>query len=259
VRIDEAELRQLERRLRGIRETAMRRELVREQLEARDVAEAYALVAAAVRRPERERPALPHLREALHEVLVEGGAARDLDYERRAALYALAAEQEDEFVMRLLRSSDAAESMRDPGAGLPRSVADIPLGMRRTLAKGFDKGLLERLLLDPDPIVIEHLLENPRVTEDDVVRIAARDRACASGSPWPATPTAPPTSRSRWSRRWVSARCARSSGMPSCTTRCAATRATRSPAEPPPRNGDVVERSTAGAKLLNIGRGVVER
>jgi hypothetical protein len=172
--IDEAELRQLERRLRGIPETAMRREVVREQLEAREVAEAYSLVAAAVRRPERERPALPHLREALHEVLIEGGAARDLDYERRASLYALAAEQEDEFVMRLLRSSDAAESMHDPGAGLPRSVADIPLGMRRTLAKGFDKGLLERLLLDPDPIVIEHLLENPRVTEDDVVRIAAR-------------------------------------------------------------------------------------
>ena len=30
--------------------------------------------------------------------------------------------------------------------------------------------MLERLLLDPDPIVLEHLLANPRVTEGDVLR-----------------------------------------------------------------------------------------
>ncbi|UCE87278.1 MAG: hypothetical protein JSU66_06025 [Deltaproteobacteria bacterium] len=172
--VDEQELRELERRLRGIPEAAMRREVVREQLEAREAPDAYALVFAGVRRPERERPALPHLREALHEVLVEGGGSRDLDYERRATLYSIAAERGDEFVMRLLRSADAVAAMEDPGAALPRTVADIPLGVRRALARKWDKGLLERLLLDPDPIVIEHLLENPRVTEDDVVRIAAR-------------------------------------------------------------------------------------
>ena len=75
---------------------------------------------------------------------------------------------------RLLRSAAAAAEMRDPAAALPREVAEIPLGMRRSLARGDDPNLLDRLLLDPDPVVIDHLLENPRITEDDVVRIAAR-------------------------------------------------------------------------------------
>ncbi len=172
--IDESELRSLERRVRGIRELAMRREVVLEQLDAREPDDAYALLAGALRRPERERPGFPNLRETLYAVLVEGGAARPLAYERRAALYAAAAERGDEVVMRLLRSTGPAEEMDDPGAGLHRSVADIPLGMRRALAKGVEKGLLDRLLLDPDPIVIGHLLDNPRVMEDDVVRIAAR-------------------------------------------------------------------------------------
>ena len=173
--VDEAdELRKLERRLRGIREAAMRREVVRERLEAGDLRDVYELVAAALRRPESERPTLPRLRETLYQVLAEGGATCAVSYERRASLYAVAAEHEDGFVMRLLRSSDVAESMDDPRAGLPKSVADIPLGLRRALAKGVDKGLLERLLLDPDPLVVGHLLDNSRVIEEDVVRIAAR-------------------------------------------------------------------------------------
>ena len=53
-------------------------------------------------------------------------------------------------------------------------MAEIPLGVRRSLARGIDADLLERLLRDPDPVVIDHLLENPRIREDDVVRLAAR-------------------------------------------------------------------------------------
>jgi hypothetical protein len=34
--------------------------------------------------------------------------------------------------------------------------------------------ILEKLLLDPDPIVLDHLLRNPRLTEEHVLRIAAR-------------------------------------------------------------------------------------
>ncbi|MEZ4291438.1 MAG: hypothetical protein R3E53_13230 [Myxococcota bacterium] len=51
-------------------------------------------------------------------------------------------------------------------------MAEIPLGRRRSLAKG-DPLLLEKLALDPDPIVLENLLRNARMREADVVRIAA--------------------------------------------------------------------------------------
>ena len=170
----------LERRLRGLPEAAMRREVVLEALEAADPAEAYELVAAAVHRGEDEAPLLPTLRACIEEVLHEGGATRPLDYALRAAVYSVAAARGDERVKRLLRSPDAVESMAEPGAALPRDVAEIPLGMRRSLARGIDHNLLERLLLDPDPVVITHLLDNPRVTEEDVVRIAARRPAPAS-------------------------------------------------------------------------------
>jgi hypothetical protein len=172
--VDTTELQRLERHLRGLPEGAMRREVLLERLRASDPKQAYALVAEVLHHPAAEAPELPDLRRALMEVLVEGGAVQPLDYELRSNLYSEAAANEDRFVMRLLRSADAAESMRDPQSALPRSVSDIPLGTRRALAKGLDRQLLERLLLDPDPIVIANILENARITEDDVVRIAGR-------------------------------------------------------------------------------------
>ena len=171
---DEHEISRLERRLRGVRDSDMRREIVLEALEERGPEGAYALVAATLHRREGAPPALSTLRRCIEDVLHAGGAVRPLPHAMRAALYAAAAEQEDEIVMRHLRSPDALHAMAEPEAALPRTVAEIPLGVRRSLAKGVERGLLERLLLDPDPLVIRHLLANPRITEEDVVRIAAR-------------------------------------------------------------------------------------
>jgi hypothetical protein len=50
----------------------------------------------------------------------------------------------------------------------------LTLGERKSLARRPDRNVLERLLLDPHPDVIARLLKNPRLTEDDVVRLAAR-------------------------------------------------------------------------------------
>jgi hypothetical protein len=61
-----------------------------------------------------------------------------------------------------------------PAPPLPRAVAKAPLGVRRSLARRNDIGLLERLLGDPDPAVVANLLNNPRLTEVEVVRMAAR-------------------------------------------------------------------------------------
>ncbi len=50
----------------------------------------------------------------------------------------------------------------------------ITLGERRSLAKLNDKDTIDRLLSDPDPVVIKNLLSNPRITETEVVKIASQ-------------------------------------------------------------------------------------
>jgi hypothetical protein len=60
---------------------------------------------------------------------------------------------------------------RPPDLGLGREVT---LGERKSLARRPDRDMIQRLLADPHPDVIRRCLRNPRVTEDDVVRLAAR-------------------------------------------------------------------------------------
>lgn len=67
------------------------------------------------------------------------------------------------------RSSDEPIAVPDFGRG--RSVT---LGERKSLARTRDRDLLARVLRDPDPAVIRILLENPTLTERDVVRLCAR-------------------------------------------------------------------------------------
>ena len=170
----EAELRGLDRTLRALPEAAMRRERLLEHLEVAGPAHAYALISATMHRSGMPAPHLFRLREILQELLREGGAARPLDDSLCEELGALAVTAGDEFVARLFERKQANEVMSNPANALPHAVAEIPLGIRRALAKGTDSDLLERLLRDADPVVIEHLLDNPRITEDIVVRIAAR-------------------------------------------------------------------------------------
>jgi hypothetical protein len=80
---------------------------------------------------------------------------------------------------RLLRRS-RAELAPDPSAVDERKLATagsgrvLTLGERRALARRPSRAAFDKLLADPHPMVIENLLQNPRLTEDDVVRIVAR-------------------------------------------------------------------------------------
>jgi hypothetical protein len=49
-----------------------------------------------------------------------------------------------------------------------------PLGERKSLARRPDRETLQKMLADPHPDVIRRCLCNPRLTEDDVVRLAAK-------------------------------------------------------------------------------------
>ncbi len=70
--------------------------------------------------------------------------------------------------MALMRAADEG---RVPDYGVGRTLT---LGERKALARRPTRQVLEKLFADPDPAVIRLLLGNPKVIEDDVVRLAAR-------------------------------------------------------------------------------------
>ena len=51
---------------------------------------------------------------------------------------------------------------------------ELTVGERKSLARSPNRRAFDKLLSDPHPLVIRQLLENPRLTEDEVVRMVAR-------------------------------------------------------------------------------------
>ncbi len=108
------------------------------------------------------------------EALREAGVLDGIQQEAEA--------RHDVAVGNLLRSRGPYRSVRKehlpkPPPGSPSR--ELSLGERRALARRPERHTLERLMVDPDPLVIGNLLRNPRLTEDDVVRLASR-RPCPS-------------------------------------------------------------------------------
>jgi len=98
-----------------------------------------------------------------------------LPYELHGRIYADARELGDDLLAQLLLSETAPVAEGEPKAVVIPGRPHITLGERKALARGpVERHLLDRLLRDPDPMVIEILLANPRLTEPDVVRMAAR-------------------------------------------------------------------------------------
>jgi hypothetical protein len=164
----ERELAVLDRRLEHVLEPEMRRALVSEWLGGCSPEDACRMTGIALARVRSADP----LRRAICEVLTNVPGTR-LEYERRRDLYAAAASQENDEIMRLLRSIPAQEELDEPERLLSRELAELPLGRRRSLAKGSHPHWLEQLARDCDPMVIANLLNNSRTVEADVLRIAA--------------------------------------------------------------------------------------
>jgi hypothetical protein len=64
-----------------------------------------------------------------------------------------------------------AEEQRVPDYGMGR---ELTLGERRSLARRPTRAAFDKLLRDPHPAVIRLLLANPKMVEDDAVRLATR-------------------------------------------------------------------------------------
>jgi hypothetical protein len=73
---------------------------------------------------------------------------------------------------RTIYEANARDPQERPASAL--QGRPLTLGERKALARGRDRFMIDRLLRDPHPAVIKNLLGNPRVTEDDVIRLASR-------------------------------------------------------------------------------------
>jgi hypothetical protein len=83
----------------------------------------------------------------------------------------LALERLVRFPLRPSRATESGgqETAIDGGRGRP-----LTLGERKSLARRPDRDTMQLLLADSHPDVIRPLLRSPRITEDDVVRLAAK-------------------------------------------------------------------------------------
>jgi hypothetical protein len=155
----------------GLRVGYLRTELASRALEV--VAAALDDVCAAAEQAEPDaREMLVALVDLLAEKGEEGLAQRLREEAAGRSLLALA---------RLLRRPVVSPSRAPPPASSAESrVPDygtgrtLTLGERRALARRPTRKAMEKLFADPHPMVIRTLLDNPKVVEDDVVRLAAR-------------------------------------------------------------------------------------
>lgn len=99
------------------------------------------------------------------------------DYEQIKTLFMAAHEAGRDAVVDLVREAPAHRSL-PKGRGLPEVklplARDVTLGERRMMASGSKRRILERLLMDPSPLVLEKLLDNPQIQLQDVVVVGAR-------------------------------------------------------------------------------------
>jgi hypothetical protein len=176
----------LRERLAHVLEPRMRLTLVREWLTACEPEVACELLIELVDAPVIPNTVQDPLRESAIALLGLADEAREpgdiepLSYSFRSRIYAEASRLGAVALTRLLRSPPASEALENENVRLPKELSEIPLGTRRSLAKGDDKNLLDGLVRDPDQMVIENLLRNPRLLERDVVRIAALRPVTAS-------------------------------------------------------------------------------
>lgn len=159
-----------EHRVLAIKDRGMRSRLLLEVLEEVTVAELIGCLDLIV---DRSRAGLGRSRELLQEIALDPCVIQDLPYDRQEAAYSMAREAGFDDIARMFLSHKPP--WQDPKAKeqTDNDYLDLPLGIRRQAARTSDRDVLDRLCHDRNPKVITLLLNNPRIVERDVVRIAA--------------------------------------------------------------------------------------
>jgi hypothetical protein len=107
-------------------------------------------------------------------LMLSGALAEVLGSRKISELISVAQERGDDDVIAVfleLQPEGFRGTPRQPF--LDRGLRDVPLGMRKALARKPDVNVIRQIARDQDHRVIRHLLDNPRLTEADVIRIAA--------------------------------------------------------------------------------------
>lgn len=160
--------------LAGIPEAPMRREAFFGQLLRYGLDDACSLLETLVRDTlHKRKPAVESYQVLIAPERVVESIRRDrlemmLDRARELRLYAAAL-----WLLMPLGRDNASEDIV-ASTLLHRDLRDMTLGHRRSLARSARGDTLQKLLTDPDPVVVDRLLANPSVTESQVLAIAAR-------------------------------------------------------------------------------------
>ena len=122
--------------------------------------------------------------------------ARALGEGRRLALLQAAEAGACRLALQWLLTAGGASSEAGPEEGerlVHRELRKLTLGERRSLARHARGERLKQLLMDPDPVVIDNVLNNPRTTEEVVLGICSRRPTLAA-----------PLARVLQAPRWIS-------------------------------------------------------
>jgi hypothetical protein len=169
----EALARELVRRLLALEEGPVRARAAARTLAGADPDRAAEALAALARGSDAEgRVALA----AVGQALLDPGSG--LPYHAAAELYAAAAVRGLSEVTALLVAPPPRKAWTEPRDKADPRLARLTLGHKKALARARrDPDLLARLAAEGTPSVVRELLQNPQLTEEFVVRIAAR-RPC---------------------------------------------------------------------------------
>ncbi len=168
----------LVRATRGIAEAELRAAYMRKLLLDGDIEQLAATLDVVCARAEQAehaaREALVALVDALHDPSIVHVVQRLR--EQAVGVPHLALERLVRQPVSVAPARDVPEPEEDrvPDYGRGRALT---LGERKSLARRPDRAMMDRLLRDPHPDVIRQLLVNPKLTEDDVLTLAAR-RPC---------------------------------------------------------------------------------
>jgi len=104
-------------------------------------------------------------------------SSADDHYGTLQSLFETAYHEDREAVLYLLRDPPPQRSLgagaRLPEVRLPMS-REVTLGERRSFARSSNRAMLERLIMDPNELVIAMLLNNPHLQPSDVLTMASR-------------------------------------------------------------------------------------
>jgi hypothetical protein len=164
-------------RLAGFPERAMREAVLGDLLEPMEASEAVWLLDGLAT---AGRAGGPPFDVALV-AAVDLASGNRLSYDRRRELFETAGEHGLEACQELLFSDELGS---EEDAAAPRSLRPgtrpLTLGERKSLARSWKRDILEKLLVDPHADVVALLLQNSRLTEDDVLRIATARRSSSA-------------------------------------------------------------------------------